>query len=100
MSEQPDDIELLNKITQDSFLKHYDLNTFQEFMELTPLVKNHQLVWQLYFGNYNFTHDQLLILLTDLKYLGSSKTLDILVLMKYEEFYKKFNFAEHIDISF
>lgn len=55
----------------------------EEFKNLTPLVRDYELLYMFYCGKYKFSKDELLILLYDLNYLGSKRKSEIMLLMKY-----------------
>lgn len=48
-----------------------------------PLLKRKDLLIKIYENNYDFSNDELLFLLEDLRYLMSKNYIEILIIMKY-----------------
>lgn len=98
-------MSIYEDIYNDSFLKNISDDdvrgiTIDELQDLLPNVRNIDLVVKIYKGNYLFSNKELILLALDLKYMGSSKLFDVLVIMKYIDFIRQeFNFTEYLTTS-
>lgn len=77
----------MENIILDSFLG--DLpekpQTLEELKELTPLVRNYEVLFRFYGNNFSFSDEELVNLLWDLRYLNSKRYFYVLVIMKHRE---------------
>ena len=79
---------ILREIINDSFMANtheFDqeyIILVKDIRDLFPLIKNFNSVVQLYNNYYEFSDEKLLILAEDIKYLGSKRILEVLVLIK------------------
>ena len=93
-------MDLVGEIISDSFLNDIidnpDEISYKEVEELLPGVHDFKLFVQFYKGNYDFTDEELLELSEYLRYTGSKRIIEILILMKYREDY--FDFRNKISI--
>src|SRR5260221_3018395 len=81
-------MNLVTKIVNDSELNIFREEDFsnigiEEFGTCVPLVKNLDNLVKFYNNNYDFTCDELLLLLEDLRYLCSKRINELLVIIRH-----------------